>query len=182
MATPKQPSKSTVAGHQGPWVPFGKSMVCDDVWSGKKTPPNAWRVLWWLNNNMTGTAKLEDDPRIYGIVKGETPISFKDIAKDLQCSWGTVQRSVEWLVNKGMIKCGRHGYGEKYIFNVLNSIRQFELRIIEQPADNPDESKTTTFDIEQDEEIAFLEEQPTQERICSGCGNPWSLCDCVDVV
>jgi hypothetical protein len=73
-------STSTISGHQGPWVPFGQANVYDKIWSGKKVPPDAWRVLFWLTNRMTGTVKLDDDPRIYGVVAGGHPVSLKDIA------------------------------------------------------------------------------------------------------
>jgi len=126
----EKPKKSTVAGHQGNWVPMSMQLVTNPIWSNKKVPSNAWRVYWWLTNRMTGNLKYEDDPNIYGMVAGANPVSFTYIASDLHCSWSSVQRSVEWLVTNGMVARGRDGKGQEYRYLVIDSIREFELEII----------------------------------------------------
>ena len=149
----KQSSKATVSGLQGPWVPFGQAKVYDKIWSGKKVPPDAWRVLFWLTNRMTGAVKYEDDPHIYGVVAGSNTISYREIASDLQCCWRSVQRSIQWLADKEMISRGRSGLGEEYRYCVIDSIRQFELVTI--PGDSAPETDAQEV---QEPDISFLDE------------------------
>jgi hypothetical protein len=155
----EQKSKATISGHQGPWVPFGQANVYDKVWSGKKVPADAWRVLFWLTNRMTGTVKYEDDPNIYGVVAGGHSVSFKDIASDLQCSWSSVQRASMWLEDRGMITRHRSGNGQQYVYNVVNSIRQFELKTIPasetdtQEDDELEDYEVEAFNLEEDDVI-----------------------------
>lgn len=144
-------SKSTVAGHQGSWVPFSKLLVTDERWSGR-VPSDAWRVLWWLNNRMTGSVKYENEPDIiHGVVAGGNTISYKDIASDLHCSWRSVQRSVEWLEQSALITRGRSGKGQEYRFNVLNSIRQFPLHEVPATGESQIEDE---FNIEAEDNFA----------------------------
>src|ERR1017187_9043882 len=149
----EQRTKATISGHQGPWVPFGQANVYDKIWSGKKVPTDAWRVLFWLTNRMTGNVKFEDDPIIYGIVAGGNPVSFKDIASDLQCCWRSVQRASQWLADKGMITRARSGRGQEYRFHVVNSLRQFELQTI--PGDSASETDSQE---DREPDISFLDE------------------------
>src|ERR1039457_1106377 len=134
----EQTTKATISGHQGPWVPFGQANVYDKVWSGKKVPADAWRVLFWLTNRMTGNVRFEGGltsgehkfsaDTVFGVVAGGATVSFKDIASNLQCSWSSVQRASQWLEDRRMVTRSRAGKGEQYRYHVVNSIRQFELK------------------------------------------------------
>ena len=156
----EQRTKATISGHQGPWVPFGQANVYDKVWS-ERHPADAWRVLYWLTNRMTGNVKFEDDPIIYGIVAGGNPVSFKDIASDLQCCWRSVQRASQWLADKGMITRARSGRGQEYRFHVVNSLRQFELQTV------PGSSVVGTDPQEDDPEFgtSFLDESGEPDEL-----------------
>jgi hypothetical protein len=177
-------AKPTIGGHQGHWVPMSQSLVILEEWS--KAPRNAWRVLWWMTNRMTGCVKYEDDTAIYGVVAGGNPVSYSDIAKDLHCSWSAVQRSIQWLGNNGLIACGRARRGDEYRYQVINSIRQFDLVTI--PGDNPWVGYQSPP--EADEQMEFLDEskvsissdgEPTDFLLkCDGCGEHEDYCVCAE--
>jgi len=140
-------SKSTISGHQGKWVPLSEQLVTRDIWCSKRIPVDAWRVLWWLTNRMTGNVKFEDDPNIYGIVAGGNPVSFKDIGKTLHPSdpkfgWRSIQRAAKWLEGNALITRSRTGKGQEYCYSVVNSIRQFPLVT----------TATTNFNIEDEDD------------------------------
>lgn len=160
VATQEESKKATIAGHQGHWVPMSEQLVTNAAWSG--APSNAWRVYWWLTNRMTGTVKLENDPNIYGVVAGGSTVSFKTIATDLHCHWSSIQRSIEWLVNNGLVARGRGRKGEEYRYQVINSIRQFPL-----------ESASSDAEVSK-EGIEFLDESKPNTSfldLCELCGH-----------
>lgn len=159
-------SKSTISGHQGKWVPFSEWLVTREIWSSRKMPSDAWRVYWWMNNRMTGSVKYEDDPTIYGIVAGGNPVSFREIGKTLHPNdpkhgWRSIQRAVNWLTECGLIIPTRAGRGQEYRYKLADSIRQFPLVTVAGSSSNEtgeleflDESKSTSFNIEGDDELA----------------------------
>jgi hypothetical protein len=155
QATKEQvPAKATVGGHQGHWVPFSERLVSNEVWSEKKCPRDAWRVLWWLSNRMTGNVKYEDDDNIYGVVANGNTVSFKEIASDLHCHWSSVQRSMDWLVNHKLVARERGGKGQEYCYQVMNSLRQFELQTI------TGDSAPETFNLEDEDDEIDFEDKP----------------------
>ncbi len=67
-----------------------------------------------------------DDGTKTGIVLGGAPVSFKDIATTLGCSYSTVQRATAHLVKVGLIR--RHGVSKTdgYRWEVLNCRKEFK--------------------------------------------------------
>jgi hypothetical protein len=106
-----------------------------------------------MTNRMTGCVKYEDDTAIYGVVAGGNPVAYSDIAKDLHCSWSSVQRSIRWLAN-GLIACRRSRRGDEYSYQVINSIRQFEPVTL--PGSNPWVPAQSSLEAEK--QIEFLDE------------------------
>jgi hypothetical protein len=83
----------------------------------------------------------------YGLVLGKAPISYDSIAKELGCSWRTIQRDVVWLRKKKLVHATRAGAGERYRYTIPNS-RKFNNG----EAQSPPEPSSGKIPDEHDEE------------------------------
>jgi hypothetical protein len=88
------------------------------IWAGK-FPAQAWRVYCWLLDKTTSEKTVNGVS--YGLVLGKAPVSYLSIARDLGCSWCSVQRCVIWLKKNRLVNATRAGVGQEYRYTITNS-------------------------------------------------------------
>jgi predicted transcriptional regulator len=134
------------------FAPITRRVYQDPRWSAKP-PAAAWRVYCWFVDRTTCNFDVEQDDGsviTFGGVNGRVPVPFTDIAAPLQCSWRSVQRACEWLMQVGFIHRVRTGKGKEYEFAVVNSTRKLKGEV----------KKYTRVEREaQAQQIEFLDEQ-----------------------
>jgi predicted transcriptional regulator len=110
------------------FAPITRRVYQDPRWSAKP-PAAAWRVYCWFVDRTTCHYDMESEDGSffrYGGVNGRVPVPFTTISTNLHCSWRSVQRACDWLMQVGFISRVRTGKGKEYEFAVVNSTRKLK--------------------------------------------------------
>jgi hypothetical protein len=93
-----------------------------ELWrhSGRKGPSAYYVLIYLLLIDKVTEVHDGGDGSKTGVVLGGTPISFKDFATALSCSYSTVQRATAHLVRVGLIRRHWVSKTDGYRWEVLN--------------------------------------------------------------
>lgn len=133
---------------------------------GRKGISAHYVLIYLLLIDKVTEAYDDDDGTKTGVVLGGTPVSFRDIATALGCSYSTVQRATAHLVSVGLIRRQWVSMTDGYSWEVLNCRKWLSGKQADgtirlggktykkaQPKEEMeflDESKVTSFNIEGD--------------------------------
>jgi hypothetical protein len=138
---------------------------------GRKPSVDALLCYMWCIDKVTSVYEDEDGTPTGKVLDG-LPIGFAVIANDanLGISWSSVQRNMKYLQKVNLIRRVRGTIKDKYSYEVLNCRKQLNGKQVDgtirmggktykkaQPKEEVDffdESKTTSFNLEGDDELA----------------------------
>jgi hypothetical protein len=129
---------------------------------GRPPSIHALRILIWCIDKVTSVYDDEELGVPIGSVLGGAEISFNTIgnANNLRISWSTVQRAMQFLEERRLIRRHRGSSMKEYSYEVINCRKEFK------------EKKLTTRDGRTIDPTKVLRIKPEPARVCKVCHQP----------